>query len=300
MSRSENLSDDIRKYANGLWLERGLTKNTIESYQIDLLKFECWLSTKGVKRLIDAQRSHIQDYIGYQLESGRSPRSSSRFLSCVRGFYRSLLRSGDLEIDPTANIDSPKTGRPLPKVISEEQVEKLLSAPNLDDTLHFRDRTMLELLYACGLRVSELTNLELGEINMNQGVVRVLGKGNKERLVPIGEVALDWLSRYFKESREEIIQGAQCDIVFPTRSGRKMTRQAFWHRIKLHGKKAGLPSLSPHVVRHAFATHLLNHGADLRVLQMLLGHSDLTTTQIYTHVAKQRMQELHARHHPRG
>ena len=300
MSRSENLSDDIRKYVHGLWLERGLTKNSIESYQIDLRKFESWLSAKGAKRLIDAQRSDIQDYIGYQLENGKSPRSSSRFLSCVRGFYRSLVRSGDLEIDPTADIDSPKIGRPLPKVISEEQVEKLLSAPNLEDTLHFRDRTMLELLYACGLRVSELTNLELGEINMNQGVVRVLGKGNKERLVPIGEEALDWLGRYFKESRQEIIRRSQCDVVFPTRSGRKMTRQAFWHRIKLHGKKAGIHSLSPHGVRHAFATHLLNHGADLRVLQMLLGHSDLTTTQIYTHVAKQRMQELHARHHPRG
>ena len=300
MSRSEKLNDDIKTYVNGLWLERGLSKNTIESYKIDLLKFECWLSGKGVKRLIDAQRSDIQDYIGYQLENGKSPRSSSRFLSCVRGFYRSLVRSGDLEIDPTADIDSPKIGRPLPKVISEEQVEKLLSAPNLEDTLHFRDRTMLELLYACGLRVSELTNLELGEINMNQGVVRVLGKGNKERLVPIGEEALDWLGRYFKESRQEIIRRSQCDVVFPTRSGRKMTRQAFWHRIKLHGKKAGIHSLSPHGVRHAFATHLLNHGADLRVLQMLLGHSDLTTTQIYTHVAKQRMQELHARHHPRG
>ena len=300
MSRSEKLNDDIRIYVNGLWLERGLSKNTIESYKIDLLKFEYWLSAKGVKSLIGAQRSDIQDYIGYQLENGKSPRSSSRFLSCVRGFYRSLVRSGDLEIDPTADIDSPKIGRPLPKVISEEQVEKLLSAPNLEDTLHFRDRTMLELLYACGLRVSELTNLELGEINMNQGVVRVLGKGNKERLVPIGEVALDWLSRYFRESRQEIIRRSQCDVVFPTRSGRKMTRQAFWHRIKLHGKKAGIHSLSPHVVRHAFATHLLNHGADLRVLQMLLGHSDLTTTQIYTHVAKQRMQELHARHHPRG
>ena len=300
MSRSEKLNDDIRIYVNGLWLERGLSKNTIESYKIDLLKFECWLNAKGVKRLIGAQRSDIQDYIGYQLENGKSPRSSSRFLSCVRGFYRSLVRSSDLEIDPTADIDSPKIGRPLPKVISEEQVEKLLSAPNLEDTLHFRDRTMLELLYACGLRVSELTNLELGEINMNQGVVRVLGKGNKERLVPIGEVALDWLSRYFKESRQEIIRRSQCDVVFPTRSGRKMTRQAFWHRIKLHGKKAGIHSLSPHGVRHAFATHLLNHGADLRVLQMLLGHSDLTTTQIYTHVAKQRIQELHARHHPRG
>ena len=215
MSHSEKLNDDIRVYVNGLWLERGLSKNTIESYKIDLLKFECWLSAKGVKRLVDAQRSDIQDYIGYQLESGRSPRSSSRFLSCVRGFYRSLLRSGDLGIDPTANIDNPKIGRPLPKVISEEQVEKLLSAPNIEDTLHFRDRTMLELLYACGLRVSELVNLKISNIDFDERYVKILGKGSKERFAPIGSKAIDNLKSYLEKDRffNKITPGFE-DFVF--------------------------------------------------------------------------------------
>jgi integrase/recombinase XerD len=222
-------------------------------------------------------------------------------MSCARGFYKYLLREGRLTVDPTLDVDSPKLGRPLPKSISEAQVDKLLETPDLDIPLEFRDRTMLELLYACGLRVTELTSLQVTQISMNQGVVRVFGKGSKERLVPMGEEALSWLQRYMAGPRGELLKGIPSDVVFPSKRGTQMTRQTFWYRIKIYAQRAGIKSdLSPHTLRHAFATHLLNHGADLRVVQMLLGHSDLTTTQIYTHVAKQRMQELHARHHPRG
>jgi integrase/recombinase XerD len=222
-------------------------------------------------------------------------------MSCARGFYRFLLREGRITVDPTLDVDSPKLGRPLPKSLSEREVEKLLEAPDLEDPLEYRDRTMLELLYACGLRVSELIGLQMVQVSLNQGVVRVFGKGSKERLVPMGEEALDWLQRYLAGPRMELLKGIPCDAVFPSRRGSQMTRQAFWYRIKIYARRAEInKALSPHTLRHAFATHLLNHGADLRVVQMLLGHSDLTTTQIYTHVAKQRMQELHAQHHPRG
>ena len=222
-------------------------------------------------------------------------------MSCARGFYHYLLREGRLTVDPTLDVDSPKLGRPLPKSLSEKDVDKLLQAPDLDIALEFRDRTMLELLYACGLRVTELTSLQLTQVSMNQGVVRVFGKGSKERLVPMGEEALVWLQRYMAGPRAELLKGIPCDVVFPSRRGRQMTRQTFWYRIKIYAQRADIRSaLSPHTLRHAFATHLLNHGADLRVVQLLLGHSDLSTTQIYTHVAKARMQELHAQHHPRG
>jgi integrase/recombinase XerD len=222
-------------------------------------------------------------------------------MSCVRGFYHYLLREGRITVDPTLDVDSPKLGRPLPKSLSEAEVDRLLQAPDLDVALEFRDRTMLELLYACGLRVTELTSLQLGQVSVNQGVVRVFGKGSKERLVPMGEEALLWLRRYMAGPRAELLKGMPCDVVFPSRRGSQMTRQTFWYRIKIYALRADIKKeLSPHTLRHAFATHLLNHGADLRVVQLLLGHSDLSTTQIYTHVAKQRMQELHAMHHPRG
>ena len=222
-------------------------------------------------------------------------------MSCLRGFYRHALRLGLIEQDPTLDVAMPRLGRPLPKSLSEADVEALLRAPDVGEALGLRDRCMLEVLYACGLRVTELVSLRLDQINPRQGVLRVTGKGRKERLVPLGEEALSWLERYLVEARPELLAGQPSDVVFPSRQARQMTRQTFWHRIKLHAGQAGIGAeLSPHTLRHAFATHLLNHGADLRVVQMLLGHSDLSTTQIYTHVARHRLRELHASHHPRG
>lgn len=219
----------------------------------------------------------------------------------MRGFFRYQVREGRIEADPSLDVESPKLGRPLPKSLSEAEVEALLAAPDLEQAIEFRDRTMLELLYACGLRVSELVGLQVSQLGMNQGVVRIIGKGGKERLVPVGEEALGWLQRYLNGSRRELLDNKPSEALFPSRRGTQMTRQAFWYRIKEYAGRAGIRSaLSPHTLRHAFATHLLNHGADLRVVQLLLGHSDLTTTQIYTHVARQRMKDLHAEHHPRG
>jgi integrase/recombinase XerD len=253
------------------------------------------------KSILQADRADLQAYLGVRLHQGLSQRSTARFMSCARGFYRFSLREARLTVDPTLDVDSPKLGRPLPKSLTERDVEQLLRAPDLDIALEFRDRTMLEILYACGLRVTELTSLQVVQVSVNQGVVRVFGKGSKERLVPMGEEALLWLKRYMAGPRSELLKGVPCDALFPSRRGTQMTRQTFWYRIKIYARRAGIKKdLSPHTLRHAFATHLLNHGADLRVVQMLLGHSDLTTTQIYTHVAKQRMQELHAQHHPRG
>ncbi len=292
---------EIERYVDALWMEKGLSDNTLSSYRRDLRQFNEWLeATQGVS-LMGATRVHLQAYLGARLEQGRSPRSTARFLSCVRGFYHYMLREGRLTVDPTLDVDSPKLGRPLPKSLSEREVDTLLAAPDLEQPLEFRDRTMLELLYACGLRVSELTGLTMSQLSMNQGVVRVFGKGSKERLVPVGEEALDWLRRYLAGPRMELLRGVPSEILFPSKRGRQMTRQTFWYRIKIYAARADIrKALSPHTLRHAFATHLLNHGADLRVVQMLLGHSDLTTTQIYTHVARERMQELHATHHPRG
>lgn len=292
---------EIERYIDAMWMEKGLSDNTLSSYRRDLRQFHEWLSGKRGSSILRADRSQLQAYLGARLEQGQSQRSTARFMSCVRGFYRYQLREGRLTVDPTLDVDSPKLGRPLPKSLSEAQVERLLEAPDLDLPLEFRDRTMLELLYACGLRVSELTSLRLTQVSLNQGVVRVFGKGSKERLVPMGEEALAWLQRYMSGPRAELLRGLPADVVFPSKRGTEMTRQTFWYRIKIYAQRAEIrQALSPHTLRHAFATHLLNHGADLRVVQMLLGHSDLTTTQIYTHVAQQRMQELHARHHPRG
>ena len=282
-------------------MERGLRENTLAAYRRDLSLYDEWLGEQTAESLLTAGSSQIQSYLGLKLRQGASPRSSARFLSAARSFYRWALREGHIVEDPTLRIESPKQGRPLPKSLSETDVERLLGAPDLELALEFRDRTMLEMLYACGLRVSELVGLQVEQVGLNQGIVRVLGKGGKERLVPMGEEALDWLTQYMRGPRIELLKGQSSNVLFPSNRSREMTRQTFWYRIKLYGERAGIQThLSPHTLRHAFATHLLNHGADLRVVQMLLGHSDLSTTQIYTHVAKQRMQELHEHHHPRG
>ena len=292
---------EIERYIDAMWIEKGLSDNTLSSYRRDLRQFNDWLGKNHGSSVTGADRSSLQAYLGARLVEGLSPRSTARFMSCVRGFYHFLLREGRITVDPTLDVDSPKLGRPLPKSLSEKDVDRLLQMPNLDEPLEFRDRTMLEILYACGLRVTELTSLQLVQVSLNQGVVRVFGKGSKERLVPMGEEALMWLQRYLAGPRGELLKGIPCDAVFPSRRGTQMTRQTFWYRIKIYAERAGIKNdLSPHTLRHAFATHLLNHGADLRVVQMLLGHADLSTTQIYTHVAQQRMQELHAQHHPRG
>lgn len=292
---------DIERYIDAMWMEKGLSDNTLGAYRRDLRQFHEWLAREAGATITGASKADLQAYLGARLALGRSPRSTARFLSCVRGFYHFLLREGRITVDPTLDVDSPRLGRPLPKSLSEREVDLLLAAPDLDDALEFRDRTMLELLYACGLRVSELIGLSMAQLSMNQGVVRVFGKGSKERLVPVGEEAMDLLQRYLPGARRELLKGIPSDVLFPSRRGTQMTRQAFWYRIKIYAQRAGIKrDLSPHTLRHAFATHLLNHGADLRVVQMLLGHSDLTTTQIYTHIAQQRMQELHAQHHPRG
>lgn len=298
------LSDDeqelLREFIDSLWLERGLSPHTRNAYLTDLRGFALWLAGRG-SSLRQAGREAILDHLGWRLQQGYQARSTARLLSALRTFYRYLLRERLIDEDPTLQVELPQLGKPLPKSLSEAEVEALLAAPDIAEPLGLRDRAMLEVLYACGLRVSELVALSLEQINLRQGVVRVLGKGSKERLVPLGEEALIWLQRYQAEARGLLLAGRPSSVLFPSQRGEQMTRQTFWHRIKLHARHAGiLKPLSPHTLRHAFATHLLNHGADLRVVQLLLGHSDLSTTQIYTHVAKARLQALHAAHHPRG
>ncbi|MBG4731118.1 site-specific tyrosine recombinase XerD [Pseudomonas aeruginosa] len=290
----------IDRFLDALWLEKGLADNTREAYRNDLQQFNAWLDGRGL-RLEGIGRDAILDHLAWRLEQGYKARSTARFLSGLRGFYRYCLRDGLIAEDPTLQVDLPQLGKPLPKSLSEADVEALLAAPEVDDPLGLRDRTMLEVLYACGLRVSELVGLTLEQVNLRQGVVKVFGKGSKERLVPLGEEAIGWLERYLREARGDLLGGRPSDVLFPSLRGEQMTRQTFWHRIKHHAQVAAIgTAISPHTLRHAFATHLLNHGADLRVVQMLLGHSDLSTTQIYTHIARARLQDLHARHHPRG
>lgn len=290
----------IDQFLDALWLEKGLSDNTRDAYRSDLALFNGWLQEQGVE-LPSAGRALILDHLAWRLDQGYKPRSTARFLSGVRGFYRYLLREKLIGVDPTLHVDMPQLGRPLPKSLSEADVEALLQAPDLSEAIGQRDRAMLEVLYACGLRVTELVSLTLDQVNLRQGVLRVMGKGSKERLVPMGEEAVVWIERYLRDGRNDLLNGRPSDVLFPSQRGEQMTRQTFWHRIKHQAQVAGISkALSPHTLRHAFATHLLNHGADLRVVQMLLGHSDLSTTQIYTHVARARLQELHARHHPRG
>ena len=301
MTADARLIDD---HLNALWLEKGLSDNSLAAYRRDLNAFAAWLAGPSCGQpggLLDADPVRVQEYLADRYRRRASPRSVARSLSCLRGFYDTQLRSGTLARHPMAGISSPKQGRPLPKFLSEVDVEKLLNAPDATQTIGLRDRAMLELLYATGLRVSELTGLALDQINLRQGVVRVLGKGSKERLVPMGEEAMHWLHAYLRDGRPALLGPRQSNACFVTPRGGGMTRQAFWYRIRHWALCAGIDKpLSPHTLRHAFATHLLDHGADLRVVQMLLGHSDLSTTQIYTHVAQTRLQDLHARHHPRG
>ena len=297
---SDNEQELLRQFIDSLWLERGLSPHTRNAYLTDLRGFALWLASRG-SSLRQAGREAILDHLGWRLQQGYQARSTARLLSALRTFYRYLLRERLIDEDPTLQVELPQLGKPLPKSLSEAEVEALLAAPDIAEPLGLRDRAMLEVLYACGLRVSELVALSLEQINLRQGVLRVLGKGSKERLVPLGEEALIWLQRYQAEARGLLLAGRPSSVLFPSQRGEQMTRQTFWHRIKLHARHAGiLKPLSPHTLRHAFATHLLNHGADLRVVQLLLGHSDLSTTQIYTHVAKARLQALHAAHHPRG
>jgi integrase/recombinase XerD len=291
----------IDRFLDRLWLERGLSDNTLKAYRSDLEKFGDWAQSHA-KSIIAIHREDVLRYLSHRMDKGLKARSTARCLSCLRALYHYLLRERMLSDDPTLRVENPKLGRPLPETLTERDVERLLAAPDTNTSIGVRDRTMLEVLYACGLRVSELTNLKLSEINLRQGVIRIVGKGSKERLVPLGEESIIWLNRYLAEARPELLKRDLAkNCVFPSNRGVAMTRQAFWYRLKAHAQAAGIPKkLSPHTLRHAFATHLLNHGADLRVVQLLLGHSDLSTTQIYTHVAQHRMKELHQMHHPRG
>lgn len=290
----------VERFLDALWLERGLSENTLSAYRGDLQGLSRWLQPQGVS-LQAAARHDLLRYLQLRVEQGASPRSGARLLSSVRRFYRYLVRERLLQEDPSARIDPPRLGRALPDTLTEEEVERLLATPQVNQPLGLRDRAMLEVLYASGLRVSELVSLLLAQVNLQQGLVKVVGKGNKERLVPLGEEALNWLERYIRDARGALLGVGQSDVLFPSRRGTAMTRQAFWQLIKRYAMAAGIDKpLSPHTLRHAFATHLLNHGADLRVVQLLLGHSSLSTTQIYTHVARERLKGLHARHHPRG
>jgi len=292
---------DVDQFLDALWLEAGLSDNTLAAYRSDLKAFEQWLLESQGVSLVAVDRSVILLYLATKVASGAKTRTTARVLSSLRRFYQYLLREEIRQDDPSHLIDLPKLGRQLPDTLTEQEVENLLAAPTLEQALGLRDRAMLELLYATGLRVSELVHLEMSQINLSHGVLRIWGKGNKERLVPIGEIANDWVTQYIEQARIELAKGNSVDTVFVTKRGKGMTRHAFWHLIKKYALKAGIQkALSPHTLRHAFATHLLNHGADIRVVQMLLGHSDLSTTQIYTHVANARLKELHRHHHPRG
>lgn len=288
----------IEAFLNALWLEFGLSDNTLAAYGSDLNQFDIWLKNQTLQ---DVGETDISGFLLYRQSQGNSSRSSARMLSSLRRFYGYLLRENQIGMDPTQLIDAPHIGRSLPDSLSEDEVDKLLQAPETLHALGFRDRTMLELLYAAGLRVSELVEMTFQQVNFRQGCIRITGKGDKERLVPVGEEAVVWLERYLIGARQEILGSRQSDYLFVTSRGSNMTRQAFWHIIKRYAKLAGIDKhLSPHTLRHAFATHLLNHGADLRVVQLLLGHSDLSTTQIYTHIAQHRLKELHTKFHPRG
>ncbi len=290
----------IDEFIDHLWLEDGLSKNTLNSYRFDLELFTGWLDKSFKKNILDTSQVDIQQYLSFKFPTSKS-RSISRLLAALRRLFRYLLRQKKIKIDPTLEIQSPKIPKSLPKSLSEEDVELLLAAPDVETNAGLRDKAMLELLYACGLRVSELVNILLTELSMTEGVIRVTGKGNKTRLVPMGEEAVDWIKKYIDESRNNILKQRVSKYLFITIRGGAMTRQAFWYLIKRYAIIANIKkSMSPHIMRHAFATHLLNHGADLRVVQMLLGHSDISTTQIYTHVARERLKKLHESHHPRG
>ncbi|CAM9221863.1 site-specific tyrosine recombinase XerD [Cronobacter sakazakii] len=291
----------IEQFLDALWLERNLAENSLSAYRRDLSMVVEWLHHRGLS-LATVQSGDLQTLLAERVEGGYKATSTARMLSAVRRLFQHLYREKIRDDDPSALLASPKLPQRLPKDLSEAQVERLLQAPTVEEPIELRDKAMLEVLYATGLRVSELVGLTMSDVSLRQGVVRVIGKGNKERLVPLGEEAVYWLEQYLTHGRPWLLNGQSLDILFPSNRARQMTRQTFWHRIKHYAQLAGIDSekLSPHVLRHAFATHLLNHGADLRVVQMLLGHSDLSTTQIYTHVATERLRQLHQQHHPRA
>jgi integrase/recombinase XerD len=291
----------IDRFCDHLWLEDGLANLTLAAYRRDLTAFGNWLEKERKYALNAAAAGDIEAYLAWRFSRHAQPRSAARYTSALKRFYRYLLRENLIGGDPTLNLDSPKLPRSLPKTLTEADVERLLDSADLNTPLGLRDRAMLETLYATGLRVSELVGLKLTAVNLNDGVLRVTGKGNKDRLVPLGEEAVRWLQRYLADARPLLLEKNLSNAMFVTSRGDGMTRQAFWYLIKRRALAAGIERpLSPHTLRHAFATHLLNHGADLRVVQMLLGHSDISTTQIYTHVARERLKQLHASHHPRG
>lgn len=290
----------IDQFIDHLWLEDGLSKNTLDSYRFDLSIFVNWLSKAKQIEILDVSESEIQEFLAFKFPTSKS-RSISRILATLRRFFRFQLRENKIKEDPTLKIQTPKIPKSLPKSLSEDEVEDLLEAPDTNTYVGIRDRSMLELLYACGLRVSELVGIQLTEVILSDGVIRVTGKGSKTRLVPMGEEAVDWIKKYLVESRQNILNKKVSKFLFVTNRGGAMTRQAFWYVIKKYALEANINKpMSPHILRHAFATHLINHGADLRVVQMLLGHSDISTTQIYTHVARERLKKLHHEHHPRG
>ena len=296
--RNESL-DLIDSFIDSIWLERGLSKNTLSAYRQDLSQFDSWLKTR---RLEEVKKKQVLDYLVFRLNKGYSSRSTARLLSSLRAFYKFLISKSFIEDNPVLKVQSPKLGHSLPKVLTEVEVERLINAPNINKPLGIRDRAMLELLYACGLRISELIDLDIFNINIRQGLVKVMGKGEKERLIPMGEQALDWISDYLSKARELLLGGNKnSSSLFLSNRGTSMTRQAFWYRVKYYASISGIDDgLSPHTLRHAFATQLLTHGADLRTVQLLLGHTSLSTTQIYTEVARQRIKDLHKEHHPRG
>lgn len=293
----------LDEFSDALWLEDGLSRNTLDSYRNDLQLFSEWLKKHNPSNsmLTEATNSDLLEFLASRVAAKMKASTTSRELSSLKRFYRFLLRQGKIVTDPSLNIETPKLQRHLPESLSEKEVELLLSAPDLAQPLGLRDRAMLEALYASGLRVSELINLKYSQVSMDMGVLRVMGKGRKERLAPLGEESLEWLNRYTKNARPLLLDGIVTDTIFVTTRGAAMTRQAFWYLIKRYAQLVGIAKqLSPHTLRHAFATHLLNHGADLRVVQLLLGHADISTTQIYTHIARERLKQLHAKHHPRG
>ena len=298
-SAPDNSSQLIDNFIDLIWLEKGLSTNTLSAYRQDLTSFNKWLGDTKIKSV---SKADLLDYLSFRFNEGYNSRSTARALSSLRAFYNYLTNEYNLQENPTAKIDSPKLGHSLPKVLSEEDVELLIKTPDTSSPIGLRDRAMLELLYACGLRVSELINLDLLSLNTRQGIVRVMGKGEKERLVPLGEEALSWLNKYLEEGRDLLCKKDNRDsALFLSKRGKSMTRQTFWYRIKEYAIQSGVDkAISPHTLRHAFATHLLNHGADLRTVQLLLGHTSLSTTQIYTQVARHRMKEIHTEHHPRG
>jgi integrase/recombinase XerD len=292
----------IDQFADSLWLSDGLTKNSIESYRRDLVQLDRWLTNAKRSTLATLDTSDLQAYFAHRITHDHaSPRTTARLTSTLKRFYQYLLREKVVEIDPATALDAPRLPRSLPKSLSEADVDALLNAPNVNTALGLRDKAMLETLYAAGLRVTELVTLPIAQVSLQEHVIRIIGKGNKERLVPMGQEAADWIARYVRDARSEILQARVSDALFVTNRAEPMSRQMFWNLIKRYAITAGIRTeISPHVLRHAFATHLVNHGADLRVVQLLLGHADITTTQIYTHVARERLKRIHAEHHPRG